>query len=117
MSAQLSQNMLLAVPLAPLVGAAVAGFFGKAIGRRGAHTATILGVLIAFILSALVLKDAPPCRLLLQGQARIQVSMENPWVIRVSHDRWLPMAAVLPPWAAATQCLFEPMQRDIGQQR
>jgi NADH-quinone oxidoreductase subunit L len=52
MSAQLSQNVLLAVPLAPLAGAIVAGFFGKTVGRRGSHIATILGVLIAFILSA-----------------------------------------------------------------
>ncbi|MDR7294792.1 NADH-quinone oxidoreductase subunit L [Pelomonas aquatica] len=52
MSAQLSQNTLLAVPLAPLVGAVVAGFFGRAVGRRGSHIVTILGVLIAFILSA-----------------------------------------------------------------
>ncbi|MFT7724261.1 MAG: NADH-quinone oxidoreductase subunit L [Roseateles sp.] len=52
MSAQLSLNTLLAVPLAPLVGAVVAGFFGKAVGRRGAHVVTILGVLVAFILSA-----------------------------------------------------------------
>jgi NADH-quinone oxidoreductase subunit L len=57
MAAQLSQNLLLAVPLAPLVGAVVAGFFGKAIGRAGAHTVTILGVLIAFVLSAMVLND------------------------------------------------------------
>ncbi|MBX3618513.1 MAG: NADH-quinone oxidoreductase subunit L [Rhizobacter sp.] len=57
MSAQLSPSLLLAVPLAPLAGAIVAGFFGKAVGRRGAHIATILGVLIAFILSALTLKD------------------------------------------------------------
>lgn len=56
MSAQLSQNMLLAVPLAPLVGAVVAGLFGKQVGRRGAHTVTILGVLIAFIISAMTLK-------------------------------------------------------------
>jgi len=56
MSAQLSQSMLLAVPLAPLVGAIVAGLFGKQVGRRGAHTVAILGVLIAFILSALTLK-------------------------------------------------------------
>ena len=56
MSAQLSQNLLLAVPLAPLAGAVIAGFFGKAIGRRGAHTVTILGVLLAFIISAWVLK-------------------------------------------------------------
>ena len=52
MSATLSQNTLLAVPLAPLVGAIVAGFFGKVVGRRGSHVITILGVLIAFILSA-----------------------------------------------------------------
>ncbi|MDR7334416.1 NADH-quinone oxidoreductase subunit L [Roseateles asaccharophilus] len=52
MSATLSQNTLLAVPLAPLVGAIVAGFFGKMVGRRGSHVITILGVLIAFILSA-----------------------------------------------------------------
>jgi NADH-quinone oxidoreductase subunit L len=57
MAAQLSQNMLLAVPLAPLVGAVVAGFFGKAIGRAGAHTVTILGVLIAFVISAMTLVD------------------------------------------------------------
>ena len=56
MSAQLSQNMLLAVPLAPLVGAIVAGLFGKQVGRRGAHVVTILGVLIAFVLSAITLK-------------------------------------------------------------
>ena len=55
MSAQLSQNLLLAVPLAPLAGAIVAGFFGKTVGRRGSHVATILGVLIAFILSVMTL--------------------------------------------------------------
>jgi NADH-quinone oxidoreductase subunit L len=33
------------VPLAPLAGALIAGLFGKAVGRRGAHTVTILGVL------------------------------------------------------------------------
>jgi NADH-quinone oxidoreductase subunit L len=55
-AAQLSQNMLLAVPLAPLAGAIIAGLFGKAVGRRGAHTAAILGVLIAFVISAMTLK-------------------------------------------------------------
>ena len=50
-AAQLSQNLLLAVPLAPLAGAIAAGLFGKAIGRRGAHTVTILGVSIAFLIS------------------------------------------------------------------
>jgi NADH-quinone oxidoreductase subunit L len=57
MSAQLSQNLLLAVPLAPLAGAIVAGFFGKSVGRRGSHIATILGVLISFVLSVITLKD------------------------------------------------------------
>ena len=57
MAAQLSQNLLLAVPLAPLVGAIAAGFFGKAIGRKGAHTVTILGVLVAFLISVSVLID------------------------------------------------------------
>jgi NADH-quinone oxidoreductase subunit L len=55
MSAQLSQGLLLAVPLAPLAGSVIAGLFGKTVGRRGAHTVTILGVLIAFIVSAMVL--------------------------------------------------------------
>ena len=54
---QLSQNLLLAVPLAPLAGAILAGFFGKALGRAGAHTVTILGVLIAMVISLLVLND------------------------------------------------------------
>ena len=57
MATQLSTNLLLAVPLAPLAGAVLAGFFGKTIGRRGAHIATILGVLVAFVLSALTLND------------------------------------------------------------
>ena len=57
MSAQLSPHLLLAVPMAPLVGAIAAGFFGKVIGRSGAHTVTILGVLVAFILSAMTLQS------------------------------------------------------------
>jgi len=62
MSTTLSASTLLAVPLAPLVGAALAGilgttFGGNVIGRRTAHTLTILGVLIAFIISAMTLKS------------------------------------------------------------
>jgi NADH-quinone oxidoreductase subunit L len=48
-------NLYLAIVLAPLAAAVAAGLFGKAIGRRGAHTVTILGVAISFGLSALVL--------------------------------------------------------------
>jgi NADH-quinone oxidoreductase subunit L len=57
MTTTLNPNLLLAVPLAPLAGAILAGFFGKLIGRRGSHIATILGVLVSFIISAFVLKD------------------------------------------------------------
>jgi NADH-quinone oxidoreductase subunit L len=48
---ELSPSLLTAVPLAPLVGAVVAGLFGKAVGRRGAHWITCLGVAVAFALS------------------------------------------------------------------
>ena len=57
MAAELSSSTLLAVPLAPLAGAIIAGFFGRYVGRRGSHFFTILGVLISFILSAMVLKS------------------------------------------------------------
>ena len=62
MSQTLSVSTLLAVPLLPLAGAVVAGVFGTVfggnlIGRRLAHTLTILAVLTAFILSALTLKS------------------------------------------------------------
>jgi NADH-quinone oxidoreductase subunit L len=53
---ELTLNNLLVVPFAPLVGSIAAGLFGKAIGRRGSHVLTILGVLIAFIFSAMTLK-------------------------------------------------------------
>jgi NADH-quinone oxidoreductase subunit L len=61
MSQTLQASTLLAVPLAPLVGATLAGvlgtrFGGNWIGRRLTHTLTILGVLFAFILSAQTLK-------------------------------------------------------------
>jgi NADH-quinone oxidoreductase subunit L len=56
MAGQLNPQLLLAVPLAPLAGAAIAGlfgtkFFGNLVGRKTSHTVTILGVLIALIIS------------------------------------------------------------------
>jgi NADH-quinone oxidoreductase subunit L len=62
MSATLSTATLLAVPLAPLAGAALAGFLGthlggNLIGRRTSHAVTILGVLVAMIVSMGVLFD------------------------------------------------------------
>ncbi len=51
------ESIYLAIPLASLVGAILAGFFGKQIGRAGAHWVAILGVGTSFALSCLVLKD------------------------------------------------------------
>jgi NADH-quinone oxidoreductase subunit L len=51
------QNVYLAIPLACLAGSLVAGLAGWKIGRVGAHTAAILGVLVAFALSLVVARD------------------------------------------------------------
>jgi len=48
-------TLYLAIPLASLFGAIVAGFFGSQIGRKGAHTVTILGVGTSFVLSLFAL--------------------------------------------------------------
>ena len=60
MSATLSASTLLAIPLAPLAGALLAGipgtlFGGNLLGRKASHTFTILGVFVAFVLSAMTL--------------------------------------------------------------
>jgi len=57
------QGLLLMVALAPLAGAIVAGMLGTRIlgavvGRRTAHSATILGVLVAFVGSVMVAQQA-----------------------------------------------------------
>ncbi|WP_372825616.1 NADH-quinone oxidoreductase subunit L [Polaromonas sp.] len=62
MASTLNAATLLAVPLAPLAGALLAGIFGTTfggnwIGRRLSHTLTILGVLVAFVISAMTLKS------------------------------------------------------------
>ncbi len=49
------QQTLLIIVLAPLVASILAGLFGKLIGRVGAHTVTILGVAVSFVLSVKVL--------------------------------------------------------------
>ena len=51
------QKLYLLVPLAPLVGAIVAGLFCRVIPRWLAHTATILGVAVAFIASVVIFRD------------------------------------------------------------
>ncbi len=60
MAQTLSASTLLAVPLAPLVGATLAGILGtrlggNILGKRLTHSLTILGVLVSFVLSVMTL--------------------------------------------------------------
>ncbi len=48
------EKLYLTIALAPLVGAIIAGFFGRTLGRNATHTITILGVLISTILALMV---------------------------------------------------------------
>ena len=48
-------TLYLIIALTPLVGCLLAGLLGNQIGRRGAHTATILGVGVSTVLSMYVL--------------------------------------------------------------
>ncbi len=48
------QNFYLTIVLSPLLGAIIAGFFGRILGRSAVHTVTILGVLISTVLSLMV---------------------------------------------------------------
>ena len=62
MSQSIQASTLVTVVLAPLVGSLLAGiwgtqFGGGGLGRRWAHSLTILGVLVSFVLSALTLQD------------------------------------------------------------
>jgi NADH-quinone oxidoreductase subunit L len=58
------EPIYLTIALAPLAAAVIAGLFGKAIGKAGAHGITILGVGASCILSFYVLY-----RILFEGQA------------------------------------------------
>ncbi|HQS58372.1 MAG: NADH-quinone oxidoreductase subunit L [Gallionellales bacterium 35-53-114] len=51
------QNLYLLVPLAPLLGAIVAGLFGKVIGRTWTHRFTILMVAVSFAASVAIFQD------------------------------------------------------------
>ena len=50
------QNVYLTIALAPLVGAIIAGLFGRYISRTAAHSVTIAGVAVSAILSLYVFK-------------------------------------------------------------
>lgn len=62
MTAALNTTLLIAIPLAPLFGAIIAGFFGtkflgNLLGRKACHRITIFGVAVACGLSITVLLD------------------------------------------------------------
>ncbi|MGI4855426.1 MAG: NADH-quinone oxidoreductase subunit L [Janthinobacterium lividum] len=57
MANTINPTLLLAIALAPLFGSLIAGLFGRAIGRSGAHVVTIAGVAISFVLSSMVFID------------------------------------------------------------
>src|SRR6056297_917761 len=50
------EHVYLIIVLAPLLAAVVVGLFGRLVGRIGAHTLTIFGVGLSFVLSAWVLR-------------------------------------------------------------
>ena len=49
--------LYLIVPFAPLVGAIIAGLFGRAVGRAGAHWVTIASVFVSFVGSVFIFID------------------------------------------------------------
>lgn len=51
------KTLYLIVPLAPLLGAVLAGLFGRQVGRVGAHCVTILGVAISLAASLWIFRD------------------------------------------------------------
>jgi NADH-quinone oxidoreductase subunit L len=50
------QNLYLLVPLAPLLGAIIAGLFGQALGRTWTHRITILLVAVSFLASLAIFR-------------------------------------------------------------
>src|SRR6266850_60995 len=51
------KTLYLIVPFAPLAGALIAGLFGRAVGRAGAHRVTIVSVFISFVSSTIIFVD------------------------------------------------------------
>ena len=51
------QTLYLVVPLAPLIGALLAGLLGWAIGRTASHVLTIAGVAVSLVASWLIFQD------------------------------------------------------------
>jgi len=51
------KTLYLIIPFAPLLGALIAGLFGRTIGRTLSHVVTIAGVLISLVASLMVLRE------------------------------------------------------------
>jgi NADH-quinone oxidoreductase subunit L len=71
----LNPNLLLAIPLVPLLAAILAGLFGRSIGRVASHTVTIAGVAASFGMSAYV------AYLIFTGQAPVYNETVYSWLI------------------------------------
>jgi len=73
--------LYLIVPLAPLAASVVAGLWGRAIGRAGAHWVTNLAVALSFVASCIVFADVlngntfngPVYTWLTMGDTRLEV--------------------------------------------
>lgn len=66
---------VLLIMLAPLVAGVIAGIFGKFLGKRGAHSITILGVAVSFVLSLLMCKV-----LFIDGQPNVNTNIYS-WAV------------------------------------
>jgi len=53
----MNAHVLIAIAVLPLLGAVIAGLFGRWIGRAGAHSVAIAGVAVSCALSVYVLKQ------------------------------------------------------------
>jgi len=69
------ESIYLTIVLAPLIASIIAGLGARIVGRSGAHTVTILGVAISFVLSAYVLE-----KMLFEGMAPENVSVYT-WLV------------------------------------
>jgi NADH-quinone oxidoreductase subunit L len=88
MSHDSMQNLLLAIPLAPLAGSLIAGLFGTQSGA-GRTSVTILGVLIAFVLSAMVFYDV------MGGASFNAISMDDVGTLKMESASCRPLTAMM----------------------
>lgn len=73
--ASMNPQVLLAIPLLPLLAAIVAGLFGRLVGRTAAHSVTITAVGVSFLLSAVTAWQ------LLSGQVGVYNDAVYTWLV------------------------------------